>query len=1318
MATTTATLFESVRDEVSSLDKELEPRAERGTPRREFLNGLLRDLFVVQQLSLAEPKRFDDVAFVEPFAEQFLAKLALVPALFPELAEKARATQDRVRAQVSDRSAFSQAREIARPLFENGALGRLHADARAHVEAAHLTDVFMGEGTVRSRPGSGPAELACVARLCEALALHAAHAIGAGGDLPAAGTPEHLPWKILGELEAWLESRGASADRPEIGSLPQKGERAPRAVPGKKPVVGAPRGAVALVVGCGFAFQGRPLSRPTVVLSAGAQAHTVGAVNAVLAKAEAAVLRRTLPTFRSLEANARRLFDDPESKTNEKAAACLNMVEALHPLGLLADPAVVAHLVEAIESDFAGEKVDLLVPSSGQPSPAGYPAEVREVWSYEVPPGTVVEVAGLGVRLGGQVVRKPVLLVSKGPPPAGAVDEITQLLPEGELGAAYKDRLKRSRTRDDELARALAELVIEGRHEDLLNASQRAMRALVDAPPAALSDVAGWQELHDFLEKNLDALIEDGQEGQRTAHRLLRPYLQTLASGREGDPRLRSIAESLTAILGLYGEDVTQATRAYFFSELSKLRADSLQDSSHSRRLARSIAHGMRLVAVGDNPSAMRDLVTSLGQAGIKVYPTDGERLGLCPEVKDLFHRLELRYDDAAPRGKILGAFDAAVIVGQSRETGGIALSLGKAPKLLELVKSDALQNSRLRPAIAKIEAKVIELERTRLTAELQGDATADRVFAREMATFLAQLLKEVGWSRNEQDRESLGQLFQVLKDDWKLELLPAYLTYRELRKLTETHGEKVKVEVKEATSREVVLEKIGAIFRDEVLEPLNMVWKVGKAPPYIAHLKKIDWFAAVLDGKESPLKMGPKVTEAILDFMSPDSGSVEGIVRSLQIIATWLAAEHAARLDQFLDVVKQAPGLELDFFPLPGKVYTREVILKAVNESKAPGNLAVAIDAAKSDGEATLVQEIAVYREGRRLSDEPKATFALKTSSPQYDGYARALEPLLKSGDVSPYTKRELDGLKTKIALLQPGPATQAIEIEAFRVLFRAHLIDPQYPLETQSAVHKLGAYLTGTLSKAGVLKVERFENVRQEKELKAPEKGLVISEEFCTPGMPEILAVERPLVLLGNELIQAAFARKGVPTDEAEVVELDRVLNDAAIRLRAYSEGSGAVVLPSLDDKSQTILPRTIKRLDEVRGKMLEQHKAGKKAAPSKTSIRDLIMFLVDQIHRHDDALALLEDRTHRAAFSDQVFKDVIFRSCGPFLSRTHGISIDTAVVAGADISVLTGKFKKETTGPKPKRVNNLIFSVVVPAFNQGGTCIRPATVRCGEF
>jgi molecular chaperone GrpE (heat shock protein) len=1309
------TIFETVRDEVASLAQELERKAEKGSPRREFVNGLLRDLYVVQELAKAQPSRFDDLKFVEPFVEGFLAKLGAVPTFFADAAPRARAVSDKVRGLVGERAALEQAREIARPIFEPGFYGALHQDARAEIESARLKESMTATGPLRAL-GPAPADVLAVSRLASALALHHAHELS-GSETNA----ESQVAKVLRELEGWLESRGASPVRPAAGSAPDP--TSCRALAGTRGVAGAPRGTVAFVAGAGWSWEGKTIARSTVVLSAGTQAHVVGAVQALLAKADAQALRRALPNLKALEARVRRLFDDPASKTQERGAAVLDLVEALEPLKLLADPGALSPIVEAIARDFedapvhgSSFSIHLLVPVVGErPSQDTQP---REVWSYDVPPGSIVEVAGLGMKLKGELIRKASAFVSKGPPPAGAVDEISQLLPDDEVGKAYRERLKRSRTRDDELARALAELIVEGRHADLANASARAMRAVLDSPPGDLSSVEGWTETHDFLEKHLDALVDDGQQGLQTAHRLLRPYLQSLTAGRGDEPRLRSIAESLTSVLGLYGEEVTQATRAFIFSELSKLRAGALADSSHARRLARSIAHGFRIVSTGDNPAGVKDLVTALGSAGIKVLPADGQRLGVCPDADWLFHRLELRYDDQE-RGKILGSFDPAVVVGQATETGSLALSLGKTPKTLELIRSGALAGSRLRPGLAKLEEKLVELDRLRLVAELAGDATADRVFAREVSKVVATLLREVGWSRNEADRESLGPLLAALREDWKIEVLPGYLSYRELRKLVETHGqEKVQVQIQEAATREVVLDKIGAIFRDEVLEPLKMVWKVGKAPPYVAELRKIDWFDAVLAGKAPPMKMSARVQEAILDFTSPDAGSVEALVRSLQTLVTWLAAEQPSRLEQLLATVKSAPGLELDFAPLPGKTYTREQILRLVEEQKTPGSLTVSVDATKADGTATNVPWIAVYREGHRLSDEPKAQFALQSASQAFDGFAKALEPLLKSPDVSPFVKEEMQTHRTRLALLPVGPKTQSVEVDAFKTLHGAHLIDPQYAMDAQSEVHRTGAYLVMNLQKTGQLKVDRFEGARLVKDLTAPEGGLVVKEELCAPGMPEVLAVDRPLVALQGKMLQPALVRKGLSSGEEDAVQLDRVLNEAAMKLASYAEGPGAIVDASLDEKGQTLLPRTIKRIEEVRQKMLDLHKAGKKAMPSKTSLRDLLMFIIDQIHRYDDALALIADRTHRGVYADRVFRDVVFRSAGPYLSQTQGISIDTAVVAGADVSVLTGRFKKETTGVKPKRVNNIIFSVVTPAFSQGGTCIRPATVRVGEY
>src|SRR6476646_90234 len=119
------TIFESVRDEVAALASELERKAEKGTPKREFVNGLLRDLYVVQELAKASPDKFDDLKFVTPFVENFVAKLAAVPVFFADAGAKAQAVADKVRGLVGERAALEQARDAARSLFDGNTYNSL-----------------------------------------------------------------------------------------------------------------------------------------------------------------------------------------------------------------------------------------------------------------------------------------------------------------------------------------------------------------------------------------------------------------------------------------------------------------------------------------------------------------------------------------------------------------------------------------------------------------------------------------------------------------------------------------------------------------------------------------------------------------------------------------------------------------------------------------------------------------------------------------------------------------------------------------------------------------------------------------------------------------------------------------------------------------------------------------------------------------------------------------------------------------------------------------------------------------------------------------
>ncbi|HZV03199.1 MAG TPA: hypothetical protein VFF73_41225 [Planctomycetota bacterium] len=201
---------------------------------------------------------------------------------------------------------------------------------------------------------------------------------------------------------------------------------------------------------------------------------------------------------------------------------------------------------------------------------------------------------------------------------------------------------------------------------------------------------------------------------------------------------------------------------------------------------------------------------------------------------------------------------------------------------------------------------------------------------------------------------------------------------------------------------------------------------------------------------------------------------------------------------------------------------------------------------------------------------------------------------------------------------------------------------------------------------------------------------------------------------------ITQASGNADEAPFTDPEAVAFDRLLGEIYARLARWSQGSGPTATASLDERTSAILGRTVARVVEARMKLREEAEkdAKKSPMPTQTSIRDLLTFVVDQLHRYDDALAVQGDRSHRTAFADTVARDVVYRICAPYLSQTFGISLDTSVVVGADTSRLVGRFRRDTTGPRPKRPSNVIYSVVVPALVQGGTCIRPAVVRTGEY
>lgn len=1317
---TQATIHDELVGELKALVDGLKGSTERGSGPREYLNGLLRDVFVLEE-ALEHAPDGEDAAWLAPFLGAFVSKLELGPRVLPEATDKFAACAERLDALRERDVLLATLRESAPPLLEGA---ELREQASAFLERAGVIEALSAQRLLRRVQGGPAPELALAGRLLEGLGLHLAlqRADGAEG-------PRDAELRAFCQrLEGWLAERGAEELRPAAGTDARA--EGVRAVQGRLRAPGARAGSVAEVATAGFASEGVTLARPVVVASAGAEPKVLAAARELLAAADEAAVRRLRPVLEAVGRTLAEVMEDLEASDAARAGAALDVVGATLPI--LDSTEAQERLLAALQEDFPGKDVELLLPSPGSPMAEGVGWESRDLFSDEVAPGTIVKLLRPGMKLGGELVRPALVQVSQGPPPPGAIDEVLELLPEDDPRAAHlKERLQRARClaagdAGAQLARELSDLALFLRDDALCEPAQKALRLVLEDPPQQLAEAAGWESVREFLDENFEALLDDGENGQLAMHRLVRPYLQGLRTHEFAGARLRSLGESMAAMLTLFDETLGATAREWLFSELERLAAEGLPAGGHARRLMRTAAKAVgRFYRDGEATPAL-ELTQALGRAGVQVFPEEAEQLKRCPRPRDTFHRLEATYD-RAKRFTIVGAFEpaATAAVGEGdtvAETGAVTVSLGPEPALIEWLRGEAIASSALGAAAERLVEGVRGLDRERLIAELEGDAGAERAFAVGLAELVLSAVRESGWSRGDDAREAFGGLFELLERDYKLTLLPGYQTYRRLRELQDAHGEeRIAVTIDREGPRQIRVEALGALYRDELLHPLAMTWGVGKPPAYVAHLRReVAWFDQVLEGATPSIKLSPGAIEAIRDFESPDAGSQEGVVRSLSVIVTWLVQEEPGEVDGFCKAVKNAPGLEYDFFPLPGRSYPTDRLLAAVEGAKSPDALAVGRDAGRDDGTAADVERIALYKDGRLVSAEPRARFTLQSLPAHRAELEKALAATLKSSNVVGAVKAELTGHLNKLALVPSGPAAQGVELAAFKTLLEARLVDPTYDANPDNALHKGAAYLAGRLQEAGLLKVERFEGAKKVAEALGSygEAAAEIEPVFCLAGANELVETRRPLVLLEGAVIQKAYMLKGVPTSDEAVLEFDQVLVDSLDRLRSWRDGTGALVEELLEGNAKQLLPRTIKRVEDVRTKMLEAAGKGKEILPPDTARRDLIRFVLDQVHRMEDAYALLEDKSYRGAFGDSCFRDIVFRVAGHYLSKVYGISIDTDVVAGADTQALVGRFKKEEDGVKPKVENAKVFSVVIPCYMQNGVTIRPATVRVGVY
>lgn len=366
------------------------------------------------------------------------------------------------------------------------------------------------------------------------------------------------------------------------------------------------------------------------------------------------------------------------------------------------------------------------------------------------------------------------------------------------------------------------------------------------------------------------------------------------------------------------------------------------------------------------------------------------------------------------------------------------------------------------------------------------------------------------------------------------------------------------------------------------------------------------------------------------------------------------------------------------------------------------------------------LLLETAAARAGAR------AQVAAKKGAGGDTELREALAAVLEARTLPTELKAALEGQVEWVGLNTGEAQRHEVELKLFQTLWEAGLIDPRFVTPAPCALYRASAYLARRLTAARVLRLERFDGARNVDDLRAALKSLGLGKEavvmtwaFVPPTSgPDPIEVLRPLTFVGDTTLQPALVMRGVPCPDADVVALDRTLFDVFTRLRAWTEGPGRLAEPHLKDVQQQLLPRTDKRVSEVRQQMVKATQEKTVVLPPDTARRDLVKFVIDQVYRIEDALAFLPDRGLRDAFAELVFKDVVFRGAGAYLSKHFGINIDTDIVEGADTQELAGRYKAEPGGPKPRAKTTRIHSVVVPCYTQDGAAIRPASVRAGDF
>jgi hypothetical protein len=1322
LSETMRSLHDDIVAELSSFAQRLRPLTSVDSEARIFLDGIMRDAYLLER-SAERNLDQEDSEWMEPFLAVISDKLQLAPRILTEHADVVSSYSHRMSALFNRNEIMRLLRSRFRPLLQKGLF---HQRVQERYNLSALEALLDSPRYLSRTSDEIPPEWRLAARTLECLGLQRAVE---RADYFNSEHKEDID-KLIGELEAILSNNLTRIDSPGIGQTPAQ---AMLSVRGKRRDFNIPEGRIAQTFATAFGRDDKTLNHAVVLLSAGLELRIIPTIETIIEQLPAQRRLDVSIALRPAIARLGQLLENEDSTIKTKAKASLDCVSLLMPAVDNSDQQ--SELISVLQSDFADDDAQWILASPSAVMDEGCQWESRDVFSYDYPPGQVVRLIRPGLSLAGELLCPALVQVSQGEPPANDLDELFELLPDDDDRALHlKERLKRARLLSAgdagaQLARELADLSLFLRDDYLTDAARLAIRMVIDAPPADLLTAPGWESLNDFLIEQLDYLFEDGENGENAIYRLTRPYLQGLRTHDFKGVVLRSLGESLSPLLSLYDETLSAAAREWLYGELERLPAVAVKAGGHVRRLLRVASKALSQFHNDSDERATIELLSALKRSGIQVFPDSAGTLDHCLDPAFCFHVFEARYD-MKPRKTILSgeyqpsltlAKNISELSADNTETGAVTLSLGPKSELLNWLESAAVRESRVSSACDAMIRELTRLDTERLIAELAGRANAEVTFVQGLATILTSSLTESEWCRSAQDRDVFGPLFKMTRELYHLTLYPGYWTYREMRALVKEFGSaQIQIKLSREGEARMEIHSHGVHYRDRFLTPLNIHWTVGEAPPYVSWLREqFPWFDSVLDGSDLNFEIGSSAKESILDFQSPDASGLDAVVRSLETILDWLSSSQTQWLDPFCDALKRAPELELDVFPRAQQRYTRKELLSIIERSNNEGSIEIVKDPGRDDGEPVLITRRAFYRDTKLLSAAPIGRFAFKALPLNQLSLADALQPILNSENVLPTVKGKLQLVLTKMALTDESLHT-AMHLEAFKILWDAHLVDRNFLTESEQPLYRAAIYLTKMLRSASMIEIERFEAMETLETVhsKYSPDQVSVEDVFTLPGKSEIVNVRQPLVFLEGRAIQNGSVLRGVSTSDETLLEYDRVLSNAMYRLRTWQLGAKAVIDAIFDEKQQQIMGRTLKRIEDTRSRMFKLARDGKKALPAKTSRRDVIRFLVDQIHRLDDALAIQPDKSHRMPFSEQVFKDVVYRSAGPYLSKEYGINIDMSVVAGADSQALVGQYKKESIGPKPVREHRRIYSVVVPCYKQDGVTIRPATVRLGDY